>query len=68
MSLRNQFKATEVSKIKQAKQEEDAKISAGSRRAEFLEIKDGTNKFRFFPKHPNEDSFYHIRGVHWELS
>jgi hypothetical protein len=65
MSLRNQFKATPVSDLKKVVKDEDSKISSGSRKTDFLEIKDGLNKFRLFPKHPSEESFYHMRAVHW---
>lgn len=65
MSLRDQFKPTDVSSIKKAKDTEDAKIATGGKRTDYLDIKDGLNKFRLFPKHPNEESFYHIRGIHW---
>ena len=65
MSLRNKFKATDVSSLKKNKQEEDSKISSGRGRTDYLDIDDGLNKFRIFPKHPEEELFYHIRGVHW---
>jgi hypothetical protein len=65
MSLRDQFKATPVSDLKKVVKEEDSKISSGGKKTDFLEIKDGLNKFRLFPKHQTEESFYHIRGVHW---
>ena len=64
-SLRDQFKATQVSDLKKVVQEDDSKIVSGGKRTDFLEIKDGLNKFRIFPKHPEEKNFYHIRGVHW---
>lgn len=64
-SFREQFKATPVSDLKKVVKQEDSQISSGSKKTDFLEVKDGLNKFRLFPKHQTEESFYHMRAVHW---
>ena len=64
-TLRNQFKATPTTNMKKVKEEEDSKIQTGTRRTDRIEIKDGLNKIRLFPKHTGEENFYHILAQHW---
>lgn len=61
MSLRDKFKATATDTLK--KQGEAELASSGERN--FFKIKEGSNKFRILPKHPDEVSFAYRRVVHW---
>lgn len=64
MSIRDKYKATPTLVLKKVKEEEDIDLQSG-RGSDFLSIDDGLNKFRIFPKHEGEETFFHKRGYHW---
>lgn len=65
MGLRDKFKATSVTTLKNKMAQEDKMMGSDGGRAGYLEITEGSNKFRIFPAHPGGDLFYAIKVVHW---
>lgn len=63
-SLRAMLKPTPIAKIKE-KISEDDKMLGGREKTDYLEVEDGTNKFRLFPAHNPGDSFKEMRSVIW---
>lgn len=63
-SLRNQFAPTSTKTMKDNVDKENEQIASG-RGSQFINIEEGLNKIRVFPKHPTEANFAHIRGVYW---
>ncbi len=66
-SIRDKFKdsATKLDILKDKVAEEDVLIPSGGGRAGYLDVDDGTNKFRLYPKKDGEDTFYQTKMVHW---
>lgn len=63
-SLRSQFKATSIKKLKKVVDEDDAMVGVSSN--EYLNLEDGkTLKIRIFPGHPGLDAFYVRRKCYW---
>lgn len=63
-SLRSQFKATSIKKLKKVVDEDDAMVGVSSN--EYLNLEDGKNtKIRIFPGHPGMDAFYVRRKCYW---
>jgi hypothetical protein len=63
-SLRSQFKATPISKLKKIVDEDNAAIGAQSN--EYLSLEDGkTVKVRIFPGHPGVEGFYVKKKCYW---
>ena len=62
---RNQFRPTNLKKLKETVTSDDA--LAGSKGFnDFLELEDGkTTKIRLFPAHPGQESFYILQKEHW---
>ena len=64
MSFREQFKATSTKKLKSFTEKEDSYTSKGVS-SDFIQIKEGSNKIRLFPKHPDEENFTIMRAQYW---
>jgi hypothetical protein len=62
--LRNKFAGTSTKSLKKIAQEEDSQINTGGM-GDFLPKNEGLNKFRWYPKHPGEETFLKMRCVHW---
>ena len=64
---RSKFAGTKVSAIKKQEKEFDKKMDFGKGRNKnaFLKLKEGKNKIRIFPAHPNTPSFYQPCVVHF---
>ena len=63
-SLRSQFKATSIKKLKKVVDEDDAMVGVSNN--EYLNLEDGkTLKIRIFPGHPGLDAFYVRRKCYW---
>lgn len=63
-SLRSQFKATSLKKLRKQVDEENASIGANS--TEYLQLEDGKAiKIRIFPAHPGADNFYVPKKCYW---
>ena len=63
-SLRSQYHATKISKLKSAVDKDDAMIGVSNN--EYLNLEDGkVMKIRIFPAHPGEEQFYVPRKCYW---
>lgn len=64
-NLRDKYKATSTSKLKNKIQEENA-IVGSSDRAGYLKIEEGNNKFRIYPAHDADSGDWYVMVVkHW---
>jgi len=64
VSIRDKYKPMKLAVLKEKADEENKSLSSGGG-SDFLTIDEGTNKFRIFPPHEGEDSFYITRVVWW---
>ena len=66
MSLRDKYanKATPTSTMRKAKEADDEIAGKGGKN-DYIKLKDGVNKIRFFMVHDGEESFKKLRSSHW---
>lgn len=64
-SIRDKYKATPIDVIKSSTSEEDKMVGGYAKRDGYLDIKDGTNKFRIFPKKEDDKTYWHVVCKHW---
>jgi len=63
-SYRDQFEATTIEDFNDEVEQEDKTLSSGAA-SEWLDIEDGANKFRIFPKRKGEKTYYVVREQTW---
>lgn len=64
-SVRDKYKATSITQLKESIQEEDSKLGQRGGGQDYLSFTDGTNKFRIYPKKEDDKNFYVMKNVHW---
>lgn len=64
---RSKFKSSVTSAVKQQDKEVESIVKNRGENAEFLKIKDGNNKFRIFPYHPDGGGsvYAEAKVIHW---
>ena len=60
--LRSKFKATNIDTLKNTIKDDD--VSLG-KKGDFIKLVDGKNRFRLYPKFPEDENFYIKKVVHW---
>ena len=62
--LRKLLTPTPIAVLKSNASEEDKTLNYGER-SDYLSVEEGANKFRIYPKHVGEETFYVTKVVHW---